>query len=164
MSVRTFVLCGLLVLAASIAWAQAEPNDDPTAGLTDWLSIPDFTVEVTLGVGATPNGGILGETGAFAKRVGTVYCRVDGIGLTEKEKLAVVWFREDEQRARQTVELTKNKPHALTSLNIPAVQAGSWRVEVVDANDEVLAVVPFVVGRSSVSDVPAPKSVDQKKD
>jgi uncharacterized protein YfaS (alpha-2-macroglobulin family) len=48
-------------------------------------------------------------------------------------------------------------------LQIPAAQAGSWRVEVQDANGQVLAVVPFVVGKPSVTDDSPLKSAPPAK-
>lgn len=149
---RISLLCLLVILLPTALWAQGEDTeDDPLAGLTDWLSIPDFTVEIQLGTGIAPDGAVLGETNRFARNVGMVFCRLDAIGLTQPQELSIVWYREDVQRASQRATFTKAKPNAAVSLNIPAVQAGSWRVEVTDAEDVVLTVAPFVIGAPSIS-------------
>ncbi len=158
MRVLIFCLVAALTPVALLA-GDSEPVDDPTAGLTDWLSIPDFTIEIALGTTLGADGQLVGETFRFPKNVGTVYCRVDGIGIADKQKLTLVWYREDAERERQTVAIAKAAPAATGSLNILAAQAGSWRVEVVDAKGRVLAVAPFVVGKPSITDVPAPKGV-----
>jgi len=155
---RIALFCLVAALAPAGVWAQEDDTeDDPLAGLNDWLSIPDFTAEIAVGTGVGPDGALLGDASRFAKHVGTVYCRIDAIGLTETQNLTVVWYRVGEDLARQQVQLTKAKPNAVVSLNIPATQAGSWRVEVSAADDQVLAVAPFVVGAPSIGGRPAPK-------
>jgi Protein of unknown function (DUF2914) len=143
-------------LAFAPAWAMADDSD-----LTDWLEIPDFAVEVTIGSGVDGKN-LTGEGGAFAKNVGILHCRIDGIGLAEAQELTVVWYREDTERARQTVKLSKDDPVALTQLNIPAAQAGSWRVEVIARGDQVLAFAPFSIGRPSINPAPAPKGLKKQ--
>jgi hypothetical protein len=136
------VLCGTAV---------ADEPGSPTAGLSDWLSIPGFTVETAVGTGVKSDGRLEGEASRFAENVGTVYCRVDAIGLDADQKVVVVWFREGDERARTNLTLTKSKPRDSVSMQIPAAQAGSWRVEVQNDTGQVLAVAPFVVGKPSLT-------------
>ncbi len=138
-----------LCLAAGFAWAQA---GDPADLLDDLPLIPDFTVEVTLGAGQDAQGNLLGENTVFPKNIGQVVCRVDGIGLTQPQEVAVVWYREDRERARAALTLNAEHPQQATQLAITEKLEGSWRIEVEDEAGQTLAVVPFVVGKPSVAD------------
>jgi hypothetical protein len=145
-------LLALALLAAIPAWAQDEEPRDPMAGLADWLTIPGFAVEAAVGSGVRDNGALVGEATRFAENVGAVYCRVDAIGLEGPQNVAIVWYREDEERARAPLRLTREKPNGSAMMTIPAAQAGTWRVEVQDAGGQVLTVVPFVVGKATRPD------------
>lgn len=139
----------ILCLWAGFAWAQM---DDPGDMLDDLPLIPDFTVEVTLGTGQDAQGKLLGENTVFPKNVAQVVCRIDAIGLTQEQKITVIWYREDSERSRTALTLTTEQPQQATQLAFTEKLQGSWRIEVEDDAGQTLAVVPFVVGKASIAD------------
>lgn len=157
---RHWWILPLLLLFAAVAGAEEK---DPAADPMDWLSIPDFSVEAATGTGVTEAGALTGEASRFAAEVGVVFCRVDAIGLQEAQQVTVVWLREDEERSRSVLKLDKNHPSGHAQMTIPAAQGGSWRVEVQDERDQVLTVVPFVVGKPSVLENELPKKAPPKR-
>ncbi len=141
----------LPVLLWCVAASAGEPAN-PTGALSDWLSIPGFTIEAAVGTGVKDSGELEGQATRFPENVGAVFCRVDGIGLEDPQTVTVVWFREGDERSRAKLMLTKAKPRASAMMQIPAAQAGSWRVEVQNDSGQALALVPFVVGKPSATD------------
>jgi len=155
MSARVLSLAGLILLLAVWPAAAQEQNDE--GGSTDWLHIPGFSVEASLGTGVDEAGDLEGEATTFPATVGVVYCRVAMIGANQSQKVTVVWYREDEEVARATLWLTVESPRGEAHLAIPAGRAGTWRIEVIGDGDEVLAVLPFVVGQPSQPEETTPK-------
>ncbi|HPQ70771.1 MAG TPA: DUF2914 domain-containing protein [bacterium] len=147
---RLSLIAVFVVLAVSLGQAEECRCQALGDSLTDWMNIPTFTVEATLGSGVTTDGQLTGEASSFAKNVGVVYCRVAIIDAAQAQTVTVVWYRGDAETSRTDLQLSKEKHHAITQLTIPAKQAGTWRVEIVDANDNVLTVLPFVVGKASL--------------
>jgi len=146
---RLALFAAFVGLAASLGRAEECRCQALGDSLTDWMNIPTFTIEAALGSGVTENGKLTGEASSFAKDVGVVYCRVAIIDATQAQTVTVVWYRGDAEVSRTDLQLSKETHHAIAQLTIPAKQAGSWRVEIVDPGDNVLTVLPFVVGRAS---------------
>lgn len=143
------LIAAFIVLAVSLGNAQECKCQALGDSLTDWMNIPTFTVEAALGSGATEHGELTGETSSFPANIGVVFCRVAIIDASQPQTLTIIWYREDAEMSRATRQLSKQKPSAIMQRTIPAKQAGSWRVEIVDANDNALTVLLFVVGKAS---------------
>jgi len=159
MASRVLIALLLVLLPALPAMAQ---NADPLAeGLDEWMNIPTFTVEAALGRGVNDDGDLTDEASTFPADVGVVFCRVAMIDSDRPQSLAVVWYREDEEVARQKMRLTSEQSSGAVSLKIPAARAGSWRVEVVGEGDQLLTVLPFVVGKASAAGETPPKKKTQ---
>ena len=143
-------------LLAGFVFALAEENQHQD-GLTDWLDMPSFSLEAVLGRGVDESGELTGEASSFPANVGIVFCRVAIIDADQPQTVTVVWYREEKEMARSSLRLSREQPHDTVRLNIPAVQSGSWRVEIVDQNDELLTVLPFLVGKPSPQEPPRKK-------
>jgi hypothetical protein len=81
-----------------------------------------------------------------AKDIGTVFCWMRVTGAEGEIQVDHVWYKDDTEVARVRLRVAGSNWRTWSSKNIDPMWTGSWRVDIVGPDGEVLQSVPFTVG------------------
>lgn len=88
---------------------------------------------------------LIGKDTVFSNQIETIFCYTQITGASGNEKVVHKWYYEDEPKARITLSVKSNNWRTWSSKNILNSWTGSWRVEVEDAEGNVLANKSFKI-------------------
>ena len=82
---------------------------------------------------------------SFSASVGRLYCFTRIIGAAEPTQVVHAWYFGDVERARVTLGVNGSNWRTYSSKVIQAHEIGTWRVEVLDADGNILDTVEFEI-------------------
>jgi len=131
---RRTLAISVFTVAAAILTLQAAP----VRGQTGNVSIQDGVICLDI-VDREPTG----VDTVFAADVGRLHCFTRVVGVEGTSTVSHVWYWGDEERAR--VQLSVRSPNWRTNSSkvIQEHETGQWRVDVLDADGNVLSTVRF---------------------
>ncbi|MEA3466512.1 MAG: DUF2914 domain-containing protein [Thermodesulfobacteriota bacterium] len=77
--------------------------------------------------------------------VDKLYCYTRIIGATEDTWITHVWYCKDKELARVRLSVDSSNWRTWSSKRVLSQWKGTWRVEVLDAEGQVLLIVPFSI-------------------
>jgi hypothetical protein len=131
MTRRLLIVASILACAVSTAVAEEPVNIKAEemvfcTGITDWTPV--------------------GEAKTFPESVGSVYCFTRITGASEPTTVQHVWFYNDEEKARVTLNVKSSSWRTWSSKRILPAWTGRWRLEVLTADGRLLRSSEFLVG------------------
>ena len=82
---------------------------------------------------------------SFTPSVGKLYCFTKVIGALTPTQIAHVWYFNDIERARVNLNVNSPSWRTCSSKIIQSHEVGSWRVDVLDSDGNILKVIQFIV-------------------
>ena len=86
-----------------------------------------------------------GADSSFSSDVGKLYCFTKISGSEDTTTVSHVWYLSDEEKAKVDLSVKGKTWRTWSSKNIDPSWVGSWKVEVVSANGDVLSTKSFVI-------------------
>ncbi len=82
---------------------------------------------------------------AFSADVGKVFCFTKIEGVADSTQITHVWHYKDEEKARIDLNVTSNPWRTWSSKTIQESWTGTWRVMVMDSEENVLDSKTFII-------------------
>lgn len=134
------LLAGILSIALSAAsMAEDEPQSGQSAGE------PLFQVARLVIAGSVDNLEPVGVVDAFSASTEKVYCFLEAIQVREDTTVHFVWYHGETKMAAVALPLRKGARWRTYSSKKLGGNTGDWRVEIQDAEENVIEVVGFAV-------------------
>jgi hypothetical protein len=118
----------------------AHAADDGELNSSAYFDVGRFVV-----AGSVEDREPVGIVDAFASSTEKVYCFLDAQNIKEDTEVSFVWYHEDTRMAIVTLPLRKGKRWRTYSSKRLGGNAGSWRVELHDADGKVVRTATFTV-------------------
>ena len=83
------------------------------------------------------------EIESYPAQQGTLYCFTKIVGAESDTEVTHVWLYQDKEMARVTLPVRSTSWRTMSSKKILPSWAGDWKVQVLDATGQELAVIPF---------------------
>jgi hypothetical protein len=132
------ILMGLSMLA-SLSLAEFVPAE----GVVENRGA--FTIARLLIAGSIENSEPVGIVNAFASSTEKVYCFLEARDIQEDSAVSFVWYHSDSEVARVPLQLKQGQRWRTWSSKRLGGRTGTWRVELQDAEGNVLETVEFLV-------------------
>jgi hypothetical protein len=106
---------------------------------------PAFNIERFVIAGSIENREPVGIVNAFASSTEKIYCFLEARDISEDTDVSFVWYHGEKEKARITLLLGKGSRWRTYSSKKLAGLKGDWKVELQDADGNVLDTVTFTV-------------------
>lgn len=143
------VLCAALLAAsllASIAAAQEESTAAMQKEPAETMSETTIGVPVIALCTEVQDREPVGEANTFAEDIGTVCCFTKIIGVEGESAVTHVWYHGDTEISRVELPVRSASWRTWSCKTIAPEATGAWRVDVLDANGNVLKSATFTIG------------------
>lgn len=94
---------------------------------------------------AVENRELIGADTTFAPSVEQLYCFTHITGAQDTTEIYHVWYYQDEEKARVSLQVRSNNWRTWSSKSILSSWTGPWRVMIEDADGNVLATENFTI-------------------
>lgn len=138
-SVLILMTFSLIIFTASFSAAQSGPQE------TAMESAPAFSISRFLIAGGIENREPVGVANAFPASTEKVYCFLEAGNITEDTKVRFVWYHGDENVAEVELMLGKGPKWRTYASKKLGGRTGAWKVELQDADGNVLDSAAFTV-------------------
>lgn len=88
---------------------------------------------------------LVGADSTFATDVGTVFCYTHITGAQDTTEIAHVWYYQDEEKARVSLNVRSSDWRTWSSKQILPSWSGEWNVRVEDPQGNVLGSSSFII-------------------
>lgn len=140
---KKYSICLLAMVLITVCAASVMA--DTAMQSTAKKSVPVFSVERMLIAGSIEDIEPVGVVSAYSASTEKVYCFLEATDITEDTKVSFVWFHEDKRMATVTLPLRKGlKWRTYASKKLGGL-TGQWRVELHDADGNVVLDAGFTV-------------------
>ena len=135
-----------VVLAAVVVWGMILPvcGQEKAKG-EGTKEVAGFTIaRLVLGTGVEKNEPV-GATETFPPTTEKVYCLLETTNIIKDTKVSFVWFYGQDEKLKTTLPLKTGKRwRTYANKNLRGLK-GDWKVEIKDANGNVLKDIKFKV-------------------
>ncbi len=117
----------------------------PVFALINFVAFAQLTVQ-SIEVGTSiENRELVGADSTFSSDVNTLYCHTTINGAENEPTIKHVWYYNGEEQASINLNVRSENFRTWSSKKIWHTWTGNWKVEVLDANDNVLASKEFTI-------------------
>ena len=140
---KKYSICLLAIILLILYVASA--NAATASQATVEKSAPAFSVVRMLIAGSIEDREPVGAVSAYSASTEKVYCFLEATDIKENTEVSFVWYHDDKKMATVTLPLTKGPKWRTYSSKKLGGLTGEWRVELHDADDNVVLDVGFTV-------------------
>ena len=91
----------------------------------------------------------VGSDSSYANDIGKLYCFTKISGIEDVATIFHIWSLNDEEKAKVELSVKGNSWRTWSSKNIDPSWVGSWKVEIVAENGDVLSTKTFVITKAA---------------